>query len=102
MIEIDLELMVLCMALVHMVFGLSPMAVPVLLRKERDRDRDRQRARDRAWDRSTVEFLRFSALVSYKLTGFVVSHQISGFITCIRVRLPGTWRCCSRATTQNS
>ena len=42
---------------------------PVLLRKERyrDRDRDRQRARDRAWD-STV---KSSALVSYKLTGFV-------------------------------
>lgn len=37
--------------------SLSPMAVPVLLRKERyrDRDRDRQRARDRAWDRSAME-----------------------------------------------
>ena len=78
------------------------MAVPVLLRKERyrDRDRDRQRARDRAWDRSTIEF---SALVSYKLTGSVFGHQISGSITCtysVSVLLPGTWRCCSRTTTQ--
>ena len=80
------------------------MVVPVLLRKERyrDRDRDRQRARDRAWD-STV---KSSALVSYKLTVFVASHQISGFIasspvfvSCYRGMY---WRCCSRARTQNS
>ena len=90
----------LSMALVHGV--LSKSKSNVLLRKERyrDRDRDRQRARDRAWDRSTIEF---SALVSYKLTGSVSGHQISGSITCtysVSVLLPGAWRCCSRTTTQ--